>query len=63
MSVDLSDYTGNASHWTYAGRALAEWVVVVVEYDNFFDRRRNEGKETDKDIETPSLVVDSVRKL
>ncbi|KAG0640839.1 hypothetical protein HOY80DRAFT_776529 [Tuber brumale] len=63
LSIDLSNYIGNASHWTYAGRALAEWVVVVVEYDNFFVRRRNEGKETDKDIETPSLVVDSVRKL
>lgn len=63
LSVDLSGYTGNASHWTYVGRALAEWVVVVMEYENFFERRKNEGKEADKDIETPSLVVDSARKL
>ena len=63
LSVDLSGYTGNASHWTYVGRALAEWVVVVMEHENFLERRKNEGKEADKDIETPSLVVDSARKL
>ncbi|RPA92994.1 DUF1765-domain-containing protein [Choiromyces venosus 120613-1] len=63
LSLDLSGYTGNASHWTYAGRALAEWVVVVMEHENFFERRKNEGKETNKDIETPSLVVDSARKF
>ncbi|PWW73446.1 DUF1765-domain-containing protein [Tuber magnatum] len=63
LCVDLSGYTGNGSRWTYVGRALAEWVVVVMECENFFERRKNEGKETDKDIETPSLVVDSARKL
>ncbi|KAI5805537.1 hypothetical protein DFH27DRAFT_376784 [Peziza echinospora] len=62
--VDLSDCTNlTASHWTYAGRALAEWVLVIVEYENFFERRKSEGKCGDKDVETPTLGVESLRKL
>lgn len=63
FDVDASECQSNASHWTYAGRALAEWVLVVVEYENFFDRRKMEGRETDKDVETPSLGVDSARRF
>lgn len=63
-AVDLSDCTDmTAGHWTYSGRALAEWVLVVIEYENFFERRKSEGKESDKDVETPSLGVESLRKL
>ena len=62
--IDLSECNNlNASHWTYSGRALAEWVLVIVEYENFFERRKSEGRETDKDVETPSLGVESLRKL
>lgn len=62
--VDLSDCANIASsHWTYCGRALSEWVLVVVEYENFFERRKNEGKGSDRDVETPALGVESLRKL
>lgn len=50
-------------HWTYVGRALAEWAMVIVEYENFFERRKMEGRETARDVETPILAVDSLRKL
>lgn len=62
--VDITECPNrSASHWTYTGRALAEWVLVVVEYENFFERRKSEGKEADSDVETPTLGVDSLRKL
>ncbi|RPB21044.1 DUF1765-domain-containing protein [Terfezia boudieri ATCC MYA-4762] len=62
--VDLSNCTNlDAGCWTYSGRALSEWVLVVVEYENFFERRKSEGKESDNDVETPSLGVESLRKL
>ena len=62
--VDLSSCANiSSSHWTYCGRALSEWVLVVVEYENFFERRRSEGKGSDKDVETPGLGVESLRKL
>jgi len=61
---DLSDCTNlDAGYWTYSGRALSEWVLVVVEYENFFERRKSEGRESDNDVETPSLGVESLRKL
>jgi hypothetical protein len=55
--------TIDSPHWTYVGRALAEWVMVLVEHESFFERRKTEGRETDKDVETPSLGVDSMRKF
>ena len=62
--VDLTDCTNiTSSHWTYCGRALSEWVLVVVEYENFFERRKSEGKGSDKEVETPALGVESLRKL
>ncbi|OJD21166.1 hypothetical protein ACJ73_07496 [Blastomyces percursus] len=46
----------------YAGRALAEWALVVCECDNFFARRRDEGVPTDDEVEIPILGVESFRK-
>ncbi|WEW55112.1 hypothetical protein PRK78_000540 [Emydomyces testavorans] len=46
----------------YAGRALAEWGMVVSECDCFFQRRRDEGVPRDGLVETPMLGVESFRK-
>ena len=46
---------------TYAGRALAEWAMIVSEHQNFLDRRREEGVPSLKLIETPTLGVESFR--
>lgn len=46
----------------YAGRALAEWTWVVNECQNFFERRRNEGVQSNKQVETPTLGVETFRK-
>ena len=47
----------------YAGRALAEWTWVVNECQNFFERRRSEGVQTNREVETPDLGVESFRRL
>lgn len=47
----------------YAGMALAEWELVVNDCQNFFERRRAEGVPTDSQVETPTLKVESYRKL
>lgn len=62
-----SDFEARASDiapisWTYVGRALAEWTLVVNECQNFFIRRRNEGVPTNKLVETPTLGVESFRR-
>ncbi|EEP82531.1 predicted protein [Uncinocarpus reesii 1704] len=46
----------------YAGRALAEWSLVVSECDCFFQRRRDEGVPYDNLVEIPMLGVESFRK-
>ncbi|KAJ4993939.1 UPF0592 membrane protein C7D4.03c [Stagonosporopsis vannaccii] len=46
----------------YAGRALAEWTFVSHECQNFFDRRKNEGVPTKKQVETPTLCVEAFRR-
>lgn len=46
----------------YAGRALAEWAMVVNEYQNFFERRKNEGVPSDRLVETPTLGVEAFRR-
>jgi hypothetical protein len=46
----------------YAGRALAEWAVIISEYDNFFDRRLKEGVPSDELVETPTLSVENLKK-
>jgi hypothetical protein len=47
----------------YAGRALAEWAIVVGECGSFFDRRRKEGAPSDAEVETPVLGVEVFKKL
>ncbi len=39
----------------YAGRALAEWSMVVSECNTFVDRRRDEGILGLRDVEVPTL--------
>ncbi|KAI9678882.1 MAG: hypothetical protein M1829_001866 [Trizodia sp. TS-e1964] len=46
----------------YVGKALAEWSLVVMECQSFFERRRNEGVPTNQFVETPSLGVDTFRR-
>ncbi|KAJ3559555.1 hypothetical protein NPX13_g9515 [Xylaria arbuscula] len=47
----------------YAGRALAEWGLVVAECNSFVERRREEGVLGLHDVEVPSLGVEGFRKL
>lgn len=47
----------------YAGRALAEWALLIAECQNFFDRRRAEGVPTYQMVETPTLGVEPFRKV
>lgn len=46
----------------YAGRALAEWTLVVKECNNFIERRRAEGVPSLKLMEVPILGVEGFRK-
>ncbi|TID25063.1 DUF1765-domain-containing protein [Venturia nashicola] len=46
----------------YAGRALAEWALVVGECQSFFERRRAEGVGQAKWIETPGLGVEAFKR-
>ncbi|EAS32601.3 uncharacterized protein CIMG_11159 [Coccidioides immitis RS] len=57
-------HTGNCCFVAskYAGRALAEWGLVVSECDCFFQRRKDEGVPCDNLVEIPMLSVDSFRK-
>ena len=47
----------------YAGRALAEWTLIVGECNNFVDRRRSEGVPGLKWVEVPTLGVEGFRKF
>ncbi|KAL6706549.1 hypothetical protein ACN47E_005305 [Coniothyrium glycines] len=51
-----------ATSSTYAGRALAEWTFISHECQNFFDRRKNEGVPTNRQVETPTLNVEAFRR-
>ena len=46
----------------YAGRALAEWGLLITECKNFFERRRAEGVPSFQLVEVPSLSVEPFRK-
>lgn len=59
-SVQPTGATATSS--TYAGRALAEWTFVSHECQNFFDRRKNEGVPTNRQVETPTLNVEAFRR-
>ena len=55
--------TGAAARYSkYAGRALAEWTFVGHECQNFFDRRKNEGVPTNRQVETPTLIIEAFRR-
>jgi len=47
----------------YAGRALAEWGLIVAECNNFIERRRSEGVPTLRWVEVPTLGVEGFRKV
>ncbi|KAI0970132.1 hypothetical protein F4678DRAFT_473479 [Xylaria arbuscula] len=47
----------------YAGRALAEWSLVVAECNSFVERRREEGVLGLQDVEVPTLGVEGFRKI
>ena len=46
----------------YAGRALAEWAILIMECQTFFERRKNEGVPGDEQVETPTLGVETFRR-
>jgi hypothetical protein len=46
----------------YVGRALAEWTLIVLECQNFFERRQREGVPSPAQVETPVLAMDAFRK-
>lgn len=46
----------------YAGRALAEWDLLIAEYQAFSKRRRSEGVPSDILVETPTLGVEISRR-
>ena len=46
----------------YAGRALAEWALLIAECHNFFERRKQEGVPDNSMVETPTLCVESFRR-
>ena len=47
----------------YAGRALAEWAILIAECHNFFERRKAEGVPSYLLVETPTLGVDPFRRV
>lgn len=46
----------------YAGRALAEWDLLIDEYRDFSKRRRTEGVPGEALVETPTLGVETIRR-
>lgn len=47
----------------YAGRALAEWALIVCECNNFVERRRAEGVPGLKWVEIPTLGIEGFRRF
>ncbi|KAF2210244.1 hypothetical protein CERZMDRAFT_86297 [Cercospora zeae-maydis SCOH1-5] len=58
VSVPLQPLGASLARAKYAGRALAEWTVVIGEHSSFFDRRLKEGVPGRKWVETPALGVE-----
>ncbi|TVY15300.1 UPF0592 membrane protein [Lachnellula arida] len=52
-----------AARAKYAGRALAEWALVVGECNNFVERRRAEGVPSLRWVEVPTLGVEGFRRF
>ncbi|KAF2871879.1 hypothetical protein BDV95DRAFT_628376 [Massariosphaeria phaeospora] len=62
-AVDSSRPLGSAATSSrYAGRALAEWTFISHECQNFFDRRKNEGVPSNRQVETPTLAVEAFKR-
>ncbi|KAL8720563.1 MAG: hypothetical protein Q9181_007892, partial [Wetmoreana brouardii] len=60
--LELHERTGvTASLAKYSGRALAEWDLLLEEYQNFIEKRRAEGIPSDSLVETPTLGVETFR--
>ncbi|KAL8843300.1 MAG: hypothetical protein Q9170_000158 [Blastenia crenularia] len=58
----LESKGASAVHNKYAGRALAEWDLLVNEFREFFQRRIAEGVPNDSLVETPTLGVETFRR-
>lgn len=54
--------TSSPSASKYIGRALSEWTLIVLECQNFFERRMMEGVQSAANVETPVLAMDAFRK-
>ncbi|TVY38508.1 UPF0592 membrane protein [Lachnellula subtilissima] len=52
-----------AARAKYAGRALAEWALIVGECNNFVERRRTEGVPSLRWVEVPTLGVEGFRRF
>jgi hypothetical protein len=52
-----------AARAKYAGRALAEWALVVAECNNFVERRRSGGVLSLRWVEVPTLGVEGFRRF
>jgi hypothetical protein len=53
---------GDVAMEKYAGRALAEWALLVLECNNFVERRGSEGVPNLRLMEVPTLGVDGFKK-
>lgn len=57
--IQAAEPVGDAkARSTYSGRALAEWTCIIMECQNFFERRKSEGVPANKHVETPTLGVE-----
>ena len=59
--VAPKDPENNASA-KYAGRALAEWAIIVGECNSFVERRRGEGVPSLRLVEVPTLGIEGFRR-
>jgi hypothetical protein len=62
MARPIQPVAESAAHARYAGRALAEWAVVLGECTRFFEQRKSEGCPGNKFVETPALNVEVFRR-
>ncbi|KAL8924029.1 MAG: hypothetical protein Q9208_004313 [Pyrenodesmia sp. 3 TL-2023] len=59
---DCEPNGATANQGKYAGRALAEWDLLIEEYRDFFKRRLVEGVPNDPLVETPTLGIETFRR-
>ncbi|KAI4722784.1 DUF1765-domain-containing protein [Aureobasidium sp. EXF-10727] len=59
LAISAVEPVGEAkAQSTYSGRALAEWMCILMECQGFFERRKGEGMPSNKHVETPTLGVE-----